>query len=658
MSTPRYTAAHVLEAVVLDVTLATSDVIDTRGFTHLFVYPDSSGSIKWSVVVDDAATVHGPNPVTGSTDEIQEIVVAGNFYLIEAITSDCHAHPVFLNQGGSDLSVEDEGIEKLAAATILDFKGAGVVVADDGGGQAGITIAGGGAVSVEDEGTELTADVNVMDFVGAGVTVTEPTADEVQVTIPATSIGPIKDFDKGKRTAGNLVLNNTSWTNLDTGLDLVLQANVGDEVTVGLSGRWLNESLECYLDVVSLVSSSPVNAWSKDGAESGTGAGVGAWGAGATTATHASYVGGTISKTIVAGDLENGNVTLRFRFRTASASNRTLNGTSDIPLDVWAINFGQTFGDPNPPIGPIKDFQFDRRTAGDLTLNAAIWTNVDTGLDLILDAAVGDIVQVGMSGFLEAGSSSFITGFDFVSIVSASPVNAWGQDGTENNSNQGIAALTVPGNTDQGKGGSVARAVVSGDLSTGTLTLRLRYNMSTGVNRDLRASAAFPLHVWAINYGQTFGDRIGKIALDKRTGGDLTLNSTTWANLDTVLDLVLDAVIGDLVEVGMSGLHGAESPTSYIDVVSLVSSSPVNSWSRDGAEAAAHNGLMAWRGQGSEQHTAGGQIIREIVSGDLSSGTVTLRFRYKTSTASNKTMFATVDNPLHVWAKNHGPVGV
>jgi hypothetical protein len=492
MATPRYTAEHILEAVVLDVTLATKDVIDVRGFTNLFIYPDSGGSIKYSVVLDEDETTHGPSPVTGSADEIQEIVVAGNFYMVEAITADCHAHPVFLNQGGFDLSVEDEGIEKLSAATILDFKGAGVVVADDGGGQAGITIAGGGAVSVEDEGTELTASVDVIDFVGAGVTVTEPTADEVQVTIPAQTIGPIKDLETSTRSSGDITANGTSWANLDTGLDLVLDAAVGDLVGCGIIGRWENQSsVTGFLDVVSVVGGSPVNAWGSGTTESGSFEGVQAW--------------------------------------------------------------------------------------------------------------VGD-------------------------------------DGVQSRA-----------------GGTVFKTIVSGDLSAGTVTLRLRVRTSSANNKVLNASANQILHFYAINYGQDFDDRIGKTDIARRTAGDLTLNSTTWANLPSLGTLVLDAAIDDVVEVGMSGSFGTEAVDAFLDIGSDVAGIQ-NVWSLDGSEVAAANGVQAWKGDSGVDNGFGGTSRRKLVSGDISSGQVTLQFRYKTASASNRTLKADSNNPLEVWAKNHGPV--
>lgn len=453
MSTPRFVGEHILEAVVLDVTLATSDVIDARGLTHIYVYPDSGGSVKWSVVVDESATVHGPNPVTGATDEIQEIIVAGNFYLIEAITADCHAHPVFLNvnpTGGADLTVEDEGTPLTTAATKLDFA-------------------------------------------GAGVTATEPTPDEILVTIPSATfdaIGPVKDVQFAKRTVGNLTLNGTAWANLDTGLDLVLDAASGDIVIVGMSGRFQSENVAAFLDVASLVSASPVNYWAEDGAENSSSQGVQAWKG--PNGVEVPF-GGSIMRTLVSGDIAGGTLTLRFRARTFTASNKVLSASTNIPLDVWAINYGQTFGDR---IGKIDH---KRRASTDLTLNNTSWTNLDTGLDLVLAAEVGDVIEVHLNGGWQ--NEAVICGLDVVSIVAASPVNAWGQAGAEGAGNTGVQAWKGLSGVEGAIGGSVMRTVVSGDLSAGNLTLRFRFRTTTAANKVLSAVTANPLHVWAKNHG-------------------------------------------------------------------------------------------------------------------------------------------------------------
>jgi len=96
-----------------------------------------------------------------------------------------------ISSGGIS-TVQDEGIEVSAAATLLNFAGAGVTVTEPGAaGEMLVTIPGGGggsAIEVQDEGISLTADVSLFNFAGTGVTVTEPVADQVLVTIPDTSV--------------------------------------------------------------------------------------------------------------------------------------------------------------------------------------------------------------------------------------------------------------------------------------------------------------------------------------------------------------------------------------------------------------------------------------------------------------------------------------
>lgn len=141
------------------------------------------------------------------------------------------------------------------------------------------------------------------------------------------------------RTSGNVSINSTTWVDVDTGLDLVLPAVVGDRVQVGLSGFASNEAVVLYLDVVSVVSSAPVNSWGRDAAPDNGHSGVGAW---LTFATSDRKIGGTTDpRPLLAGDISGGNVTLRLRARTFSASARIINADSNGPLRVWAVNFGQ-----------------------------------------------------------------------------------------------------------------------------------------------------------------------------------------------------------------------------------------------------------------------------------------------------------------------------
>lgn len=141
----------------------------------------------------------------------------------------------------------------------------------------------------------------------------------------------------------------------------------------------------------------------------------------------------------------------------------------------------------------------------------------------------------------------------------------------------------------------------------------------------------------------------------KRTSGNITANSTTWAALDTGLDIVLTAAAGDFIEVGASFLVVSGSPSFGLDVATIVSAAVVTSLS--GAGGASDFGVSAWsERQGSGFWGKGGSIIGPaLVSGDISGGTVTLRLMYRTNVASNKVIGANSNEPFHWYAKNLGP---
>lgn len=140
----------------------------------------------------------------------------------------------------------------------------------------------------------------------------------------------------------------------------------------------------------------------------------------------------------------------------------------------------------------------------------------------------------------------------------------------------------------------------------------------------------------------------------ERSSGNLTLNSTAWTNLDTGLDLVLDAVAGDVIEVGGTWRFQGEAVEARLDVASLVAAAPVNYWS-NGTATPATNGIIGFGGPASIASTSGGSMMRACVAGDLSLGTLTLRLRYKTDAATNKTLLAATTERFYWWAKNLGP---
>lgn len=163
----------------------------------------------------------------------------------------------------------------------------------------------------------------------------------IDAEIAGVSAGAGLPIVKARRTAGNLTLNSTSWANVDTGLDLVLnEVQEGDEIVYGISYRVSNEAVTLYLDVATIVSGSPYRSLGRrDAVEASPGdQGIIGWRAESSVATSES--GMAPPYTVVAGDISSGSVTLRLRYATASAANRTMNGASTAPLDVWAMNLG------------------------------------------------------------------------------------------------------------------------------------------------------------------------------------------------------------------------------------------------------------------------------------------------------------------------------
>lgn len=144
----------------------------------------------------------------------------------------------------------------------------------------------------------------------------------------------------------------------------------------------------------------------------------------------------------------------------------------------------------------------------------------------------------------------------------------------------------------------------------------------------------------------------------RRAGASsITANSpTAWSNVDVASDLVLPAAVGDLIEVSVSAVWGAEATGGFIDVVSVVGGNPVNCWSLDGppiAPNAPQQGVQAWRGEASAVTEAHGAVARRLVAGDISGGNVTLRLRYATSGATNKTLYGSALIPMHFRATNY-----
>lgn len=140
-----------------------------------------------------------------------------------------------------------------------------------------------------------------------------------------------------------------------------------------------------------------------------------------------------------------------------------------------------------------------------------------------------------------------------------------------------------------------------------------------------------------------------------RTAGSLTITSATWADLPTIgttWDATLEAQVGDVLEPSISGMWNDEAYEGHLDVFSIVSAAPVNSYSG----AATTAGAAAWWGRASNVFKVSGSILYVVQAGDIdANGQVTSRLRAKLNSAGSKTLIATTGLPLHFHIKNLGP---
>lgn len=145
------------------------------------------------------------------------------------------------------------------------------------------------------------------------------------------------------------------------------------------------------------------------------------------------------------------------------------------------------------------------RTAGDVTLTTSL-SAVDTGIDLVIPAIAGDVLVLGISAGLDASTDAT----DYVILearimVSSSGVRSLGSNQATFPGGQGTWWAPAMPTTVQGIArihGSFAYTVVSGDISSGNVTIRL-YGKVPTTGRNIRANNTYdPLHWWVTNTGQ------------------------------------------------------------------------------------------------------------------------------------------------------------
>lgn len=168
------------------------------------------------------------------------------------------------------------------------------------------------------------------------------------VAHPANAVwihGPTKrDLASGRvamayRTSGNLALSATTWTAIDTGLDLTVPAYPGDIIEAQFSGFLNNEGADFFGDYATLVAGSLVTSFATGGAVV-----AGSGGAASMRGVGTLYVslGAALMIRAAAGDISGGLCTVRFIYRVGSGT-RTMfasSASSNVPVSAKLKNHG------------------------------------------------------------------------------------------------------------------------------------------------------------------------------------------------------------------------------------------------------------------------------------------------------------------------------
>jgi len=209
-------------------------------------------------------------------------------------------------------------------------------------------------------------------------------------------------------------------------------------------------------------------------------------------------------------------------------------------------------------LGALKDFKRAVRTSSDIALGSVAsptWADVDTGLDLVLTASAGDMIEYGVSGLLATPSVDAY--FDVATVVSNAPVNYF-SSGSGSPAVGGVSAWLVPGGSLHPlTGACLSPPLIAGDISNGTVTLRMRYSKAATTARTLYATAPDPLVVWAKNLGRpgALGVQSAPVWQDwTPTWSNLTVGNGTqsarYTQSGKTVSFVLSLVLGSTSSVG------------------------------------------------------------------------------------------------------------
>ena len=143
--------------------------------------------------------------------------------------------------------------------------------------------------------------------------------------------------------------------------------------------------------------------------------------------------------------------------------------------------------------------KFKMGTIGTYAVSGTSWSNLDTATDIVLPAQVGDTIRV--EGGWQYQNEAEYAFMDVATIVSSAVVNTFSTQGAESGSSQGISSWFGTASRDHVVGGSWMYTLVASDISTGTVTLRLRKRANGAGTKNIPVSAAKPFQWSAENLG-------------------------------------------------------------------------------------------------------------------------------------------------------------
>lgn len=218
---------------------------------------------------------------------------------------------------------------------------------------------------------------------------------------------------------------------------------------------------------------------------------------------------------------------------------------------------------------------------------------------------------------------------------------------------------TIGSTLSEGKASGPARADHVHTLPTG---YRAYYSGTTAPSSPVAGDLWLDSHVSAALavlrvYTGSAWKRLGIPSANVRyQAGNITLNSTSWANVHaSALDLSVYAEVGDILEYSIGALYANEAVQGALDIYNTTSG---YYWSSGTSTPRTYGPASSWVLLSSQYGVAGGSVLYTVQSADLDvNGILNCRLRYRTDTATNKTLFAgSAQIDLTASLKNLGPI--